>query len=339
MIGAIPYPSWIRPEIIPGFPYLRWYGLMYLVAFAISYILFKVQVKERGLEIDQDEIFSFYFWGVIGLLVGARLFAVTIWDTSGYFFKHPLQAILPFSWVGGKCSFTGFQGMSYHGGLVGAVVAIFIYCRVKKIDILDWGDMLLAGIPLGYTFGRLGNFINGELYGRVTTLPWAVVFPNAERIRTSEPWVKDFADRIGMDISGMDQVNLPRHPSQLYEAFFEGIFLWLILWFVFRKRRPFRGFIVASYVIGYGLLRFIIEYTRQPDSANPFPIRLGAVENPACLFVTPWNFTLGQVLCFLMILAGIICLIVFWKISKTKRRREQAATTHPSLKKLRKKIK
>ena len=168
---AIPFPTWIKPEIIPGFPLLRWYGMMYLVAFAITYLLFRVQVRERGLQVDKDEVANLFFWCIVGLIVGARLAAVTIYDADGYYARHPLQVIWPFSRVNGRTVFTGIQGMSYHGGLVGVVVAFVVYTRVRRIDTLEWGDMLVTAIPFGYFFGRLGNFINGELYGRVTSAP------------------------------------------------------------------------------------------------------------------------------------------------------------------------
>ena len=103
-----------------------------------------------------------FFWAIIGLLVGARAFAVTIYDPSGYYLQHPLQIILPFAVVDGRMRLTGIAGMSYHGGVVGATIAIITYLKVKKLDVLEWGDMLVAGIPLGYTFGRLGNFINAR---------------------------------------------------------------------------------------------------------------------------------------------------------------------------------
>jgi phosphatidylglycerol:prolipoprotein diacylglycerol transferase len=336
MPGYITYPLWIKPEIIPGFPFLRWYGLMYLVAFAITYFLFRYQVRERDLEVKSEDIFSLFFWAIIGLLIGARLFAVTIYDKDGYFLRNPLQAFLPFSWTAGQFTYTGFQGLSYHGGLVGALVAIILYCRIKRIDVLEWGDMLVAGVPLGYTFGRLGNFINAELYGRVTALPWGVVFPRAEPIPTDQPWVHDFAERVGIDITGLESVNLPRHPSQLYEAFFEGIFLWLILWFVFRKRRPFRGFLIGIYVIGYGVVRFLIEYVRQPDPGIDFPLMFGVKDNPAYLLLSPWNFTMGQILNAIMILGGVLSLFLFHYLAR--RRKEEKSPAKPSMKKLRRKI-
>ncbi len=309
---AIPFPAWIKPEIIPGFPLLRWYGMMYLVAFAVAYLLFRFQIRERGLQVDKDEVANLFFWCIIGLIVGARLAAVTIYDADGYYASHPLQIIWPFS--GGR--FTGIQGMSYHGGLVGVVAAFLIYTKVRRIDALDWGDMIVTAIPFGYFFGRLGNFINGELYGRVTSLPWGVIFPEAERIPAREAWVRELAAASGIDIAGRASVNLPRHPSQLYEAFGEGMLLGALLWFVFRRRRPFKGFQVGAYLIGYGLIRFLIEYARQPDRGIDFPIKLVNVDNPGYRFVTPWNFTTGQILCFLMIVAGAVCLLVFSRAAR-----------------------
>ena len=274
MLSFIPYPSWIRPEIIPGLP-IRWYGFMYLVAFAIAYLLFMWQLKRRAgrsggplTAAEKEAALDMFFWAIIGLLVGARAFAVTIYDPSGYYFQHPLQIILPFAVVDGRVRLTGIAGMSYHGGVVGATIAIITYLKVKKLDVLEWGDMLVSGIPLGYTFGRLGNFINGELYGRITTAPWGMIFPNAESFPANQQWVKDYAASVGLPVPASGLVNLPRHPSQLYEAFFEGLVLWLILWFIVRKRRPYKGFSIACYMLGYGVIRFFIEYVRQPDKGH-----------------------------------------------------------------------
>lgn len=303
------FPEFLKPEIIPGLP-IRWYGLMYLVGFAVTYLLMQYQVKRQNLAVDKDTTLNLFFWGIIGLLVGARLFAVTIYDSSGYYLRNPLRIILPFMRVEGRIVFTGLQGMSYHGGLVGAIVGAVVYCRVKGISALRWGDMIVAGVPLGYTFGRLGNFINGELYGRVTDVAWGVVFPAAERFPAAEVWVQEYASRIDMDISSTALVNLPRHPSQLYEAFFEGVFLWVVLWLFLRKRKPFDGFLVAAYVMGYGIVRFFIEYAREPDKGLGYPIRFVQVENSVSQF-TVWNFTTGQILCFLMLVGGALSLFVF----------------------------
>jgi phosphatidylglycerol---prolipoprotein diacylglyceryl transferase len=334
MPGYIPYPSWVRPEIVPWLP-IRWYGLMYLVAFAITYLLFSVQLRERKEKPQQDVVLDMFFWGIIGLLIGARAFAVTIYDPTGYYLHHPLQIILPFAIVDGKLRLTGIAGMSYHGGLVGVVIALTIFMRVKKLSILDWGDMLVAGIPLGYTFGRLGNFINGELYGRITKVPWGMVFPNAETFPGSLPWVRDFAAAVGLPVSGTGPVNLPRHPSQLYEAFFEGFVLWLIVWFIVRKRKPYNGFVIAWYMIGYGVIRFFIEYARQPDQGIGYPITLVHLDNPGQF--SWFNFTTGQILNVLLIAGAVVALAVFRARARAPVSNESGP--RPSGRKLRKKLK
>jgi phosphatidylglycerol:prolipoprotein diacylglycerol transferase len=339
MLHFITFPEWLKPEIIPGITFIRWYALMYIVAFTITYLLFKYQINKRKLEIKDDEIYNFFLWGIIGLILGARLFAVTVYDRNGEFLRNPIIAFLPISCNNGGCQFTGFAGMSYHGGVIGCIIGVLIYTKIKKIDILEWGDLIVAGIPLGYTFGRLGNFINGELYGRVTTLPWGMVFPDPRaQLQANDQWVKATAEKLGIDISASGLVNLPRHPSQLYEAFFEGIVLWLIIWFLFRKRKPFKGFIIGIYIIGYGLVRFFIEYVREPDIGKYlFPFGEGKKE--IYRLVSPWNFTLGQFLCFLMIIGGIVSLLIFWQLSKQRKLIEDDVKEKPDLKKLRKRIK
>ncbi|MAG13512.1 MAG: prolipoprotein diacylglyceryl transferase [Spirochaetales bacterium] len=333
MLAYLTFPNWLKPEIIPGLP-LRWYGLMYLVAFGITYLLFRYQIKERKLEIKDDEVMNFFFWIIIGLLVGARVIATTVYDTTGRYLRSPWLIFWPFDQ---NMRFTGLAGMSYHGGLIGVIIAVIVYCRVKKHSILEWGDMLVAGVPLGYTFGRLGNFINGELFGRVTSSRLGMVFPTAQRFPTGETWVQETARAAGMAIApDQAMINLPRHPSQLYEAFFEGIVLWLLLWFVFRNRRLIRGSLVAIYIIGYGTVRFFIEYFREPDIGIGYPIRLIDVENPTYLFVTPWNFTTGQILNFLMIVGGIMFFLIQRK--RIKRLAAEVAKEKLSSRKLKKKI-
>jgi len=192
--------------------------------------------------------------------------------------------------------------------------------------------MLTAAIPLGYTFGRLGNFINGELYGRITKAPWGMVFPNAEGFPAKDQWVKDFASAVGIPVPGSGLVNLPRHPSQLYEALFEGLILWLVLWFIVRKRKPYSGFVIACYVLGYGIIRFFIEYVRQPDQGIGFLITLVRLDNPSQF--SPFNFTTGQILNLLMIAAAII----FMAVLRARSRQETAelAESRPNLRKMRK---
>lgn len=300
---AVQFPSWISPEIVPGFP-VRWYGLMYFVAFAVAYVLFNRQVKERELGWSEDLVSGLFFWGILGLIVGARVFATIVYDTSGVYAQKPWLVFWPFE---GK-RFVGLQGMSYHGGLIGALAAVALYCRAKRMDMRVVADMVVAGAPLGYTFGRLGNFINGELWGRVTAAPFGMVFPGATPLPTSEPWVRGIAEKAGVALSGA-YVNLPRHPSQLYEAFFEGLFLFAVLWLL-RKKAPFKGFLLGLYAIGYGAVRFVIEYFREPDADLGYRIRLVDDGVPPALFGSPFNFSTGQILCALMVLGGLAWLAV-----------------------------
>jgi phosphatidylglycerol:prolipoprotein diacylglycerol transferase len=265
-------PQHISPVIFEiGSFKLQYYGLMYIVAFAITYILVVYRLKnEKGFEFSKDHVKDIMTYLIIGLIVGARLGYVLFYNFS-YYLKHPLEIILPFSFSNG-ITFTGISGMSYHGGLVGATLAAWIYFRKAKLNWWSGVDLFVPAIPLGYTFGRLGNFINGELFGRVTTSAIGMYFPLAP------------AGKL-------------RHPSQLYEAFFEGIFLFTLLWSIRRVKMPV-GAMLAIYLIGYGLVRFFIEFYREPDS------HLGLVL---------LSFSMGQILCFLMIAAGILLYAYLWR--------------------------
>jgi len=316
MFLTIAYPSWISPEIFPGFPFLRWYGLMYVFAFTTAYFLFRHQVRKGELQkaeggtttLTDDDVLSFFTWGIMGLLIGARIFATLVYDTSGVYWLKPWLIFWPFGEGGG---WTGLQGMSYHGGFIGGFIGMLLWCVKYKHSFLAWCDTMAASIPLGYTFGRLGNFLNGELYGRVTTSPVGMVFPSAPRFELSKEWVQATVAKLGMILpEGSLTVNLPRHPSQLYEAFFEGIVLWLAIWFIFRKRKPFNGFLTGVYTIGYGLVRFVIEYFREPDADIGYRITAGGIPAPTYLNESWLNISTGQILCSLMILGGTAFLII-----------------------------
>lgn len=265
-------PEHISPVLFQVGPVkVQYYGLMYIAAFAVTYMLVMVRLKrEENQTISTEQVQSLLTAMIIGLLVGARIGYVLFYNFS-YYLHHPLEIVLPFDFSNGM-TYTGIAGMSFHGGLIGIIVAVSLYIRKTKIDFFKAADLIVPAIPLGYTFGRIGNFINGELYGRITLKPWGMYFPTA-------------------------QTNALRHPSQLYEAFFEGIFLFGILWFL-RKRVRTSGTMLALYLIGYGLVRFGIEFLRQPDA------HLGLV-------VT--GFSMGQVLCALMILTGLILFIFLRK--------------------------
>lgn len=315
------YPSWIHPQIFPGIKFLglfRWYGLMYVFAFVTAYLLLKKQAKEGALNtkdytVTEDDLFSFIACGIIFLLIGARIFSTLVYDTSGIYWKKPWLIFWPFQ--NGK--FTGLAGMSYHGGVIGGALGMLVWTKTHKKSFFQWADVMCTAIPYGYFFGRLGNFLNGELYGRITTMPWGMVFPGAERFSTKMPWVQQFCSEIGMEIAGKNLVNLPRHPSQLYEALLEGLLLGTIL-FLMRKHKKFDGQLAWSYVGGYGIVRFIIEYFREPDADLGF--RVGKdTSAPIYLNQSVLNISTGQILCILMIIASIIGLVLCRIYDKKKK--------------------
>ena len=313
----IEFPSWIDPFVVSFLP-IRWYAVMYLVAFAIAYALYRWQLRrDKTRTIDDDTSEMLFIWGVVGLLIGAHLFSILFYGDTKYYLTHPWMIFWPFR----NGHFVGLPGMSYHGGVVGALVAGMIYAHIKKFPLLKYVDYIVAGIPLGYTFGRLGNFINGELYGRVTTKSWGMVFPTAPSFPTTQEWVRNVADAHGIEYVIGDMVNLPRHPSQLYEAFFEGIVLFLILWFVCRpmiRRLSLKpGSMLAFYIFGYGLFRFFIEYCRQPDADIGYVICGGPGCDNIALFQSFLNISKGQVFCLIMIISAIALFII------VNRRREK----------------
>lgn len=262
-------PSHISPSLFSiGSFQLRWYSLMYLVAFAVVYGLSLYRIKKEGYKYTAENVQDYMIWAMIGLIAGARIGYALFYNFS-YYSQHPFEIFLPFDFSNGL-KFVGLSGMSYHGGLIGVVIMSYFFCRKYKIKLWNFGEFLCPSIPLGYTFGRLGNFINGELYGRVTDVPWGMYFP-------------------------LDATQKLRHPSQLYEALFEGIALFLLLWLM-RKKSPFDGFLLGIYIFGYGLVRFVIEFFREPDAQLGFVLGL---------------LSMGQVLCILMMLAGII--IIIWR--------------------------
>ena len=313
----INYPSWISPYVIKGLP-IRWYAVMYVFAFATAYVLFMGLLKEKeNRDIKKESAEDLFIYCVIGLLIGARLGSCLFYDDALYYLSHPWLIFWPFR----NGEFVGLPGMSYHGGVIGAIVAGLIYTKVKKISFLRFADLITSAIPFAYTWGRLGNFINGELYGRVTTSRMGMVFPTAERFSTTHQWVRSVADTVGIVYSPGDYVNLPRWPSQLFEAFFEGIVLGIIIWFVVRKIKKKRnmadGTILASYLMGYGLIRFILEYFRQPDSDIGYVI--GHSSN-IYLFESVLNISKGQVFCLLMVIGGLALLLCVNLIAKRNRK-------------------
>lgn len=222
----------IHPQIDPvaiaiGPLAVRWYGLMYLVGFGIAFLLARSRIK-RGMSgnITLAVLDDLFFFCVLGVVLGGRLGYVLFYK-PGYYFSHPLE--IPAVWQG---------GMSFHGGFLGVLLAMVYIARKYQIRWLAITDFIAPMIPHGLAAGRIGNFINGELWGRTTDVPWGMVF------RGAGP--------------------LPRHPSQLYQFALEGLLLFVILWLYSAKPRP-TGAVSAMFLIGYGVLRFTAEFFREPD--------------------------------------------------------------------------
>jgi phosphatidylglycerol:prolipoprotein diacylglycerol transferase len=311
MLLSIPFPAWLKPEIIPGLPF-RWYGLMYIAAFGVAFLLYRRQVRERKFPMTEDELTGLFFWGILALVAGARVFATIVYETSDIYRKQPWLVFWPFQ--NGK--FTGLQGMSYHGGVIGGALAIVLYSARKRFDYREIGDMFAASIPLGYTFGRLGNFINGELYGRITASPIGMIFPMG-RISPQSPHygvIRDGAESLGLELPAFGQaLNLPRYPSQLIEALFEGVVLWVLIWF-FRNRKPVKGFLLSLYLMGYGIFRFFIEYFREPDEGLGYRIQLVPNGLPPAISHPLTSFSTGQIFSFLMAVLGLVWLFIAYRL-------------------------
>ena len=331
----VDFPSWISPYVVP-FLSVRWYAVMYIVAFSVAYALFRYQCRHGEMNsMSSDDSMTLFCYAIGFLIVGARVFSTLFYEGSWYYWTHPWMIFWPFR----NGRFVGLPGMSYHGGVIGAVFGGWLFSKRHGYRLMDVADHVIAGIPLGYTFGRLGNFINGELWGRVTSSSIGMVFPDAPRFSTQLQWVQDVAQKAGMDISGVSMVNLPRHPSQLYEAFFEGIFLWLVLWFLIRplakklSSTTGPGIMSGSYFIGYGTVRFFLEYFREPDSQLGFIIALGKETEPTALFRSFLNISMGQILCFVMILAGIAMIIYAKKTEPVTYRKKNKGKTNANKRK------
>ena len=249
------YPV-IDPVLIHiGHVQLRWYGLMYILGFILAYIIVVKISKHRDYDLNKPQIEDLLTYCIIGLILGARV-GYCFFYNLGFYLANPLKIFAV--WEG---------GMSFHGGLIGLILAGWLYSHIKQKPFLMLADLGAIAATPGLFFGRIGNFINAELYGRVTDMPWGMVFPGAG--------------------------SLPRHPSQIYEAFFEGIVLFLILFIINLKTRT-QGILIASFLRCYGIMRFFLENFRQPDS------QLGFILGP---------LTMGQLLSAIMVIAGTVLLL------------------------------
>lgn len=234
---------------------IYWYGIAYVAGALITGVIMYRTQRRWGLSITVDDLMMVVFGVVIGLIIGARLFYVVFYG-DGFYWTHPLEILM-----------TNHGGMSFHGGLVGGVVGGVIVCRIYRISPWTIADLAAIGAPLALCLGRCANFVNGELWGKPTDLPWGVVF-------------------------GGSAGYMPRHPSQLYEAFLEGVVLFVILYIMSRRKPTLpQGTFIGTFVLGYGIVRFLIEFVRVPD------VQLG--------YIFGGVITMGQLLSLPLVVIGI----------------------------------
>lgn len=256
------YPQFDPVALQIGPLAIHWYGLMYLLAFSLVWLLGRWRINHGKTDLTLRDLEDIIFYGVLGVVIGGRLGYVLFYKPLDYL-AHPLEIF--YLWQG---------GMSFHGGLLGVIIVLFLFARKKKKTLLEIGDFVAPLIPLGLALGRLGNFINGELWGRPTTLPWGMVFPQTHD-------------------------GIARHPSQLYEMGLEGFALFALVWWFARKPRPV-GQVSAVFLMGYGLFRFLVEFTRAPDYF------LGLLAG---------GLSMGQLLSVPMVIAGALIFVLSAKKS------------------------
>ena len=237
---------------------IYWYGLAYVVGAIITGVVMWRTARRWGLGLTVDDAMSIVIGVVFGLIIGARLFYVVFYG-DGYYFAHPLEIFA-----------TNHGGMSFHGGFVGGIAGGLVVCRALKLSPMTVADLAVIGAPIALALGRCANFVNGELWGKPTDLPWGVVFGGAAG-------------------------DVARHPSQLYEAFLEGVALFCVLYALSRKVPPrVQGTFLGTFATGYGIARFLVEFVRVPDA------QLGYLFGP---------ITMGQLLSVPVIVAGVIVLV------------------------------
>ena len=251
---------------------------MYIVAFALTYLLVSYRLRTEKFPIPRETIQDLMVWGILGLILGGRLGYVLFYNFE-YFTRHPWRSSCPSPLQTGV-KFVGISGMSFHGGLIGVVIAAAMFCYIRRIRFWDIIDLFIPCVPLGYTFGRIGNFINGELWGRATDVAWGMYFPLDMHASFATP------------------------PSSMRPSSRGSFFV--ILW-ALRKKRPFEGAFLAYYLMGYGAVRFFIEYVREPDAH--IGLYFGLI-------------TIGQILCLAMILAGAA--LYFFQALRVPSRRKRS---------------
>ncbi|GJM11407.1 MAG: prolipoprotein diacylglyceryl transferase [Lysobacteraceae bacterium] len=259
---------------------IRWYGLMYLLSFAAFWWLGSVRARQDGSGWTSEQVNDFLFYGALGVILGGRIGYVLFYDFANVI-AEPLRALR--IWEG---------GMSFHGGMLGVGAAVWWYARRTGRKFFDVTDFIIPMVPIGLALGRVGNFIGGELWGRLSDAPWAVIFPNAIM---HDGWQ---STALYQQYLTGELNHLTRHPSQLYQAALEGVLLFIVVWWYSSKPRP-RMAVTGLFLIGYGVARLLVEQFRQPDAHLNF-------------IAFDW-LTMGQALSIPMVLAGVVMMVVAYR--------------------------
>ena len=259
---------------------IHWYGIMYALALFSAFAVGKWMIKKDDIDISNDSLGNYFFWIEIGIILGARFGYILFYDShTSYYLSHPWQIFNPFS----DGVFVGIRGMSYHGAVLGFLIASYLYSRRHQTSFWLYMDLVAVSVPIGYVFGRIGNFLNQELIGNETTVSWGVYYSD-----------------------------ILVHPSQLYEAFLEGVVVFALIMLI-RRYKTFDGMLALAYTGLYGLARFIAEFYRAPD------VQIGYI------FGTNW-LTMGQALSILMMILGALG---YWYLKTYYEKRPQLVKLAP----------
>ncbi|MCD4817883.1 MAG: prolipoprotein diacylglyceryl transferase [Candidatus Cloacimonetes bacterium] len=251
----LPFPNFSPTIIKLGMFEIRWYALLYIISFIVGHIFLKKFYKKSNINLSKDQYENWMFQLMLGVIIGGRVGYLLFYNLK-YYIYNPLKVFAV--WEG---------GMSFHGGALGVIIFAYFFCRKHKLNFFKMADPAMSLVAVGLGLGRLGNFINAELYGRITNVKWAIIFPNSD--------------------------GEPRHPSQIYEFLLEGVVLFFLCFFLYQKKLK-DGIVFWAFIASYGIFRFLIEFTREPDA------HLGFVLG---------NFTQGQILSFTMVIVGLIGLL------------------------------
>ncbi|HIF52254.1 MAG TPA: prolipoprotein diacylglyceryl transferase [Thiotrichaceae bacterium] len=258
----IAYPNIDPVAVEIGFVKIYWYGISYVVGILAAWLFLRTRGKQAYWSYNDEQVSDLIFYGMVGIIVGGRLGSVLFYNFSNYL-QHPIEIF-----------YLQQGGMSFHGGLIGVIVAVWFFAKKINKPLFEVIDFVAPAVPLGLGSGRIGNFINGELWGAPSNVPWAMIFPDPA------------AGAIA------------RHPSQLYEALLEGLVLFIILWWFSKTPRPVKA-VSGLFLLGYGVFRFMVEFVRMPDQHIGY-------------LAFDW-FTMGQLLTLPMIIFGILLMTLSYK--------------------------